>query len=214
MRGSHFEPAFAGIVERRDLADVASRHAGILEAVPLPDGLRLLDPGADLISAGLPRNSLKGSAGSSTWMSIRSSNGPLILPRYDWICQGVRRHSLPAVSVYAAVARIHRGHQHEARRKAQRHGGARDGGLPVLQRLAEHFLNVVRIAEFVRELHGVVRRLTSPRGACRRHRRSVRIGNRVVRRPEGTIVHDAVARPTGDVAMLYTLLVSIASSGQ
>ena len=40
-----------------------------------------------------PRNSWKGTAGTSTWISMRSSSGPLIFPKYCWICPGVQRHS-------------------------------------------------------------------------------------------------------------------------
>ena len=35
-------------------------------------------------------NSWNGTAGTSTWMSIRSSNGPLILPMYFSICGPVQ----------------------------------------------------------------------------------------------------------------------------
>src|ERR1035437_3796938 len=43
----HFEGALAGIVERADLADIAGRHAGVVEAARLLYGASLFHTGAD-----------------------------------------------------------------------------------------------------------------------------------------------------------------------
>ena len=54
-----------------------------------------------------------------------------------------RAHALPRFVVeVSARAGIHRGRQHEARRKAERHGGAGDGDLAVFQRLAKHLQHI------------------------------------------------------------------------
>ena len=39
------------------------------------------------------RSSLYGAAGTSMWISMRSSSGPLILLRYRWMMAGLQRHS-------------------------------------------------------------------------------------------------------------------------
>ena len=48
---------------------------------------------ADVVPTSRLRISLNGTAGTSTWRSMRSSSGPLIFERYRWISAPVQRHS-------------------------------------------------------------------------------------------------------------------------
>ena len=84
---------------------------------------------------------------------------------------GVQWHSRRAVVEVSAGTGIHRRHQHEARRKAQRHGRPRDGHVAVFQRLAHHFQHIAgELGKLVEEQHAVVgqRHFARPRESCLR----------------------------------------------
>src|ERR1700739_2969968 len=71
---------------------------------------------------------------------------------------GRRAHALARFVVEISTgAGIHGGREHEARRKAERHGGAGDGDVVVFERLAHDFEHVARkLRQFVEEEKSVV----------------------------------------------------------
>ena len=79
----HLQGALAGVVERAQLAQRWRRNMGVVEAPLLLDGARSTTAriSAEDSQASLARISLYGTAGTSMWISMRSSSGPLTLPR-------------------------------------------------------------------------------------------------------------------------------------
>ena len=102
-------------------------------------------------------------------------------------------HALARLVVeVAAGAGVHGRRQHEARRKTERHGGARDGDRVIFQRLAHDLEHVARkLRQLVEKQQAVVgqRNLAGTRHDAAADQ--ARVGDGVVRRAEGPLRHQA-----------------------
>ena len=91
------------------------------------------------------------------------------------------------VTIESARTRIHRRDQHDVRRKSQTPRRTRDGHLSVFQGLAHHFeRRSLKLRQFVEKKHAVVRKAYLTRRRIGRTAKKSDIGDRVVRRAEGT----------------------------
>ena len=104
-----------------------------------------------------------------------------------------RTHALARLVVeVAAGAWVHGRGQHEARREAERHGGARNGDGVILKRLPHHLQHVAwKLRQFVEEQQAVVceRDLARTRNDAAADQACV--GDGVVRRAEGPLRNQA-----------------------
>ena len=90
----------------------------------------------------------------------------------------------------AAGAGIHGRRQHEARREAERHGGARDGDRAVFERLAHHLEHVARkLRQLVQKEHAVVRQRNFAGARNDAAADQPGVGDGVVRRAERALRH-------------------------
>ena len=108
---------------------------------------------------------------------------------------GRRAHALARLVVeVAAGAGIHGRGQHEARRKAERHGGAGDGDGVVFQRLAHDFEHVAReLGQLVEEEQAVVGQRDFAGAGNDAAADQAGVGDGVVRRAEGPLRDQARA---------------------
>ena len=95
--------------------------------------------------------------GSTTWTSIRSRRGPLILASVRAHPLGRARAPAAPVAQPPAEARVHRADEEKARRERGLAVGARDGHDPVFERLTERFeRRAAELCELVEKEHAVV----------------------------------------------------------
>ena len=108
---------------------------------------------------------------------------------------GRRAHALARLVVeVAAGAGIHGRGQHEARGKAERHGGARDGDGVIFERLAHDFEHVAgKLGQLVEEEQAVVRERDLAGARHDAAADEAGVGDGVVRRAEGPLRDQAGA---------------------
>ena len=138
------------------------------------------------VPAWRPVSSRYGTAGTSTWMSMRSSSGPESFDRYL-----SRRPPASAVGLGVAAGRgVHRRDQHELGGKFDGAMHARHRHLAALQRLAERLQHVAaELRQLVEKQDAMMRHrhLPRPRDAPAAHQRLRR--RRMMRRAHRPLVH-------------------------